>query len=132
MRVVTTGGLSPAAFMPTPAGSPFSSSGAVVTSHVRGYPGTMATPAPHPQLPTQVGGLPPSQVSPDVTLPSIYFVTAPARTTLRVFHSNPAPVPALSYKATARAVQRPAPQTRRVTPWPRTQLVWPAYGGPGQ
>lgn len=113
---------------------------------VFGAPGTMPVPSPKPRVTasgvrTSADGLAmPSNVSPDVILPSIYVSSVShmgpqdGALNVAVRHHNDMPVPAVNIIRTA-GVAQPAPTKlggKAVTPWPRALPRWPSVTQPTQ
>lgn len=99
---------------------------------ISGHPGDLAMPSPKPSA-LPAGPLPrsaqPSQQSPDVWFPSVYFTRInnfhPANNTVRITSTNEVPIPARRFNLVAKIAQR-APRVgglRQVT-WPPAPQAW--------
>lgn len=122
------------AFTPTNAINPIASSYGLI--HVSGYPGTLPVPVNNPH--NQYGNPPisaiaqtqPSNVSPDVILPSVYIPSAlnmgPSQHVgMAARRLTPIPVPAVSWINTAlQAMGGARIGGRMVTAWPRAFQRW--------
>lgn len=120
------------AFTPIAAATPGGSSGGL--QHVYGSPGTTPIPSPAPAAIPPISmsdKTQPSNLAPDVFLPSIYFASARnMHPPVPVRPPNEMPMPATNWRRIPQiAMRTPRMGGRNVIPWPRVFQRWGSVTG---